>query len=162
MLSIFSFILLVSGNFERQTFSTAQNAPDILNIKNTMNTTNDSLQLSAINAQFIKNFITQDAKAHDKIIHKDFVCIGSNGSIISRETYLTNWATDYEKSGFISFTYSDEHIRIFGDIAFVRSKTTAVRKVNGETTMSHTIYTDSYKKENGQWQCVQVQITPVK
>jgi len=127
-----------------------------------MNTTSDSLQLSAINAQFIRNFITQDGKAHDKIIHKDFVCIESNGSIVSRETYLRNWATDYERSACISFAYSDEHIRIFGDIAFVLSKTTAVRKVNGEMITSHTIYTDSYKKENGKWQCVQVQITPVK
>jgi ketosteroid isomerase-like protein len=127
-----------------------------------MNNTNDSLLLSAINAQFIKNFITQDATAHNKIIHKDFVCIESDGSIVSRETYLKNWATDYENSGFISFTYEDECIRIFGDIALVRSKTTAVRKIDGKPVTGHTIYTDTYKKENGLWKCIQVQITPLR
>lgn len=130
--------------------------------RSTMFTSNDSLALSKINAQFIRNFITQDAGAHDKIIHKDFVCIESNGSIVSRETYLKNWATDYDNSGCISFTYADEVIRIFDDIALVRSKTTAVRKVNGSIITGHTIYTDTYKKENDTWQCIQVQITPVK
>jgi ketosteroid isomerase-like protein len=127
-----------------------------------MNKNNDSLMLSAVNARFIKNFITQDVNAHDKIIHKDFVCIESNGSIVSRETYLKNWATAYNKSGCISFTYRDECIRIFGDIALVRSKTTAVRKVDDKIVTGHTIYTDTYKKENGVWKCIQVQITPLR
>ncbi len=123
---------------------------------------NDSVQLSALNARFIKNFITQDVKSHDQIIHDDFVCIEGDGSIVAREDYLKNWATDYTKSGCISFTYEDECIRIFGDIALVRSKTTAVRLIDGKTVTQHTIYTDTYKKENNKWRCIQVQITPVK
>lgn len=127
-----------------------------------MSSSNDSLALSKINAQFIHNFITQDAAAHNRIIHNDFVCIESNGSIINRETYLKNWATDYENSGCISFIHTDEVIRIFDDIALVRSKTTAVRKINGSILTQYTVYTDTYKKENDTWQCIQVQITPVK
>lgn len=127
-----------------------------------MSSSNDSLALSKINAQFIHNFITQDAAAHNRIIHNDFVCIESNGSIINRGTYLKNWATDYENSGCISFTHTDEVIRIFDDIALVRSKTTAVRKINGSILTQYTVYTDTYKKENDTWQCIQVQITPVK
>ncbi len=125
-------------------------------------TNSDSQALSALNAQFIKNFITQDVTSHNKIIHEDFVCIEGNGSIISRDTYLKNWATDYENSGCISFTYEDECIRIFNDIALVRSKTTAIRKVDGKLLTGHTIYTDTYKKENAGWKCIQVQITPLR
>lgn len=127
-----------------------------------METTNDSLQLSAINAKFINNFLTQDVASHDAIIHRDFVCIQGDGSIISRETYLKNWATDFDNSGYASFTYADECIRIFGDIALVRSKTIFTKAVNGKTITGYTIYTDTYKKENGNWKCIQVQITPVK
>lgn len=54
---------------------------------------NDSLALSAINAQFIQNFVTQNVKAHDQIIDPDFVCIDGSGRIVNRETYLKNWAT---------------------------------------------------------------------
>lgn len=127
-----------------------------------MNATEDSLLLSATNAQFIKNFLNQDAVAHAKIIHPDFVCIESDGSIISRETYLKNWATDFENSGYSSFSYVDEYIRIFGDIALVRSKTIFTKEVNGKKITGYTIYTDTYKKEKGKWYCIQVQITPVK
>ncbi len=122
----------------------------------------DLQRLSELNARFIKNFVTQNVAGHDEIIHPDFVCIESNGSIVDRVTYLKNWATDYDNSALDSFGYSDEHIRIFGDIAFVRSKTTAIKTVDGEQRMGHTIYTDSYLKENGVWKCVQVQITPIK
>ncbi|AEE53668.1 nuclear transport factor 2 family protein [Haliscomenobacter hydrossis] len=128
----------------------------------TMFTHNDSLALSAINAQFIQNFITQNVKAHDQIIHPDFVCIEGSGRIVNRETYLKNWATDYDSSGCTSFTYGEECIRIFGDIALVRSKTTAIRMVNGTSRTDYTIYIDTYKKEKGKWRCIQVQITPIK
>ncbi|HMK24715.1 MAG TPA: nuclear transport factor 2 family protein [Chitinophagaceae bacterium] len=122
----------------------------------------DASQLSALNAQFIKNFLTQDVKAHSEIIHKDFVCIESNGAIVSREVYLKNWATDHDNSGYTSFTYTDELIRIFGNMALVRAKTVYTTNVEGKKVEGYTIYTDTYIKENGKWQCVQVQITPVK
>ena len=122
----------------------------------------DASRLSALNAQFIKNFLTQDVKAHSGIIHKDFVCIESNGAIVSREVYLKNWATDHDNSGYTSFTYTDEKIRIFGNMALVRAKTVYTMNVDGKKVEGYTIYTDTYIKENGKWQCVQVQITPVK
>jgi ketosteroid isomerase-like protein len=125
-------------------------------------TNTDAAQLSALNAQFIKNFLTQDVKAHSEIIHNDFVCIESNGAIISREVYLKNWATDHDNSGYTSFTYTDELIRIFGNMALVRAKTVYTTNVDGKKAEGYTIYTDTYIKENGKWQCVQVQITPVK
>ena len=119
-------------------------------------------KLSRINAQFIKNFLKQDAASHDKIIHNDFVCIESTGQIIPREVYLKNWATDFENSGYSSFNYEDEVIRIFGNIALVRAKTVYTRNEQGKITKGYTIYTDTYLKENNEWKCIQVQITPVK
>jgi ketosteroid isomerase-like protein len=122
----------------------------------------DLAQLKAINAQFIKNFLTQNAAAHDTIIHQDFVCVESNGSIVDRSTYLKNWATDFDNSGYKSFDYTDETIRIFGNIALVRAKTIYTKEDQGQNTTGYTIYTDTYLKENGQWKCIQVQITPIK
>ncbi|HEV7782302.1 MAG TPA: nuclear transport factor 2 family protein [Chitinophagaceae bacterium] len=122
----------------------------------------DREQLSRLNAQFIQNFLDQDVVAHSKIIHEDFICIESSGAIVSREVYLENWATDFNNSGYKTFTYQDELIRIFGNTAFVRAKTVYTKDNNGKTETGYTIYTDSYIKENGKWQCVQVQITPIK
>ena len=122
----------------------------------------DSAELSKLNAQFIRNFLNQDAKAHAKIIHTNFICIESSGAITDRGTYLKNWATDLDKSGYTSFTYSEESIRIFENVALVRSKTTYTKNEGDKKTEGYTIYTDTYFKENGEWKCVQVQITPVK
>jgi hypothetical protein len=121
----------------------------------------DEIILSELNAQFIKNFLTQDTAEHNKIIHKDFICIEASGAIVSRDVYLDNWATDFDNSGYQSFTYDDQAIRIFGNMALVRAKTTYTKLVAGETVKGYTIYTDTYIKENGDWKCVQVQITPV-
>jgi hypothetical protein len=131
-------------------------------MKDSLTLESDSAQLSALNAKFIKNFLNQDAAAHDKIIHKDFVCIESNGAIILRDEYLKDWATDYQKSGYTSFAYTDEFIRIFGNMALVRSKTVYTKMVDGKKISGNTIYTDTYIKENGEWKCVQAQLTAVK
>lgn len=125
------------------------------------NPPDDKATLSALNAQFIKNFLDQDTVAHNKIIHKDFVCIESSGAIIQRDEYMKDWAHGYENSGYKTFSYTDEYIRIFGNMALVRSKTAFTKLVNGELVEGNTIYTDTYVKENGRWWCVQAHLTRV-
>jgi len=122
----------------------------------------DSEQLSELNAQFINNFINQNVKSHNEIIHKNFVCIEGDGSIVDRENYMKNWATDFANSGYTSFSYGDERIRIFGNMALVISKTTYIKTIDGKNITGHSVYTDTYIKENGRWWCVQAHITPVK
>ena len=122
----------------------------------------DKEALSQLNARFISNFITEDARSHDLIIHRDFVCIESNGAIVDREKYLQGWATGYRDAGYDTFGFTDEFIRIFGNVALIRSKTNYTKKKDGAVIKGATIYTDTYVKENGQWLCVQAQITPIK
>lgn len=125
-------------------------------------TTPDHAELSKLNAQFIQNFINQDTATHTKIIHKDFVCIQGSGVIVNRRDYMNGWATGYSQSAYKSFEFTDEHIRIFGNIALVRSKTVYTRESNGQLVKGNSIYTDTYLKEKGKWLCIQAQITPVK
>lgn len=133
--------------------------------KETMTDTNqaqDRQMLSQLNAQFIKNYVTQDVKAHSEIIHPDFVCIENSGKIIGRDEYLKNWATDYQNSGVGSFTYTDEHIRIFGNVALVRSKSVYTYQKDEQSLTGYSVYTDTYLKEDGRWRCVQAHMTPVR
>jgi len=126
--------------------------------------TNDSdkATLSILNAKFIKNFITQDTISHNQIVHKDFVCIESSGAIVQRKEYMKGWATGYKDSGYSTFNMTDEFIRIFGNAALIRSRTVYTKLKDGAVINGETIYTDTYVKENGKWQCVQAQITPIK
>jgi len=118
--------------------------------------------LSKLNAKFINNFVTQDTVSHNQIVHQDFVCIESSGAIVGRKEYMTGWATGYKDSGYATFKMTDEFIRIFGNMALIRSRTVYTKLKNGATINGETIYTDTYIKENGKWQCVQAQITPIK
>lgn len=122
----------------------------------------DLEKLSKLNALFIKNFIKQDTITHNEIIHKDFVCIEGNGKIANRTEYMKAWATDYENGKFTNFSITDEDIRIFGNMALVRSKTIYTRLQDGKEVSGNSIYTDTYIKENDRWWCVQAQITPIK
>lgn len=88
--------------------------------------------------------------------------IENNGSIVGREVYLKTWATDYQNSGLESFTYTDEFIRIFGNVALVRSKSVFTKKQDGKLVTGYSVYTDTYVKEQGRWWCVQAQMTPVR
>lgn len=122
----------------------------------------DKAILSELNAQFIKNFITQDTAAHNEIIYKDFICIESSGAIVQRNEYMKDWAHAYENSGYTSFSITDENIRIFGDMALVRSKTVYTKTVDGKEAGGNSVYTDTYIKENGRWWCVQAHITGMR
>src|SRR5579863_3021 len=121
----------------------------------------DSHALSRLNHQFIENFIRQDTLNHTTIIDPDFVCIESDGTIIPRTVYMKDWSSAYAHSGYTSFSYTDESIRIFGSTALVRSKTVYTKSVNGTTTKGNSIYTDTYHKRDGKWYCIQAQITPI-
>jgi hypothetical protein len=124
--------------------------------------TDDLKILSALNAQFIKNFINQDTASHNTIIHRDFVCIQGNGIIVRREEYMKGWANGYSHSGYKTFAFTDELIRIFGNVALILSRTPYTKEVDGKIISGSSVYTDTYIKENGRWWCVQAQITPVK
>lgn len=132
------------------------------NINEIQNRMEDREKLSRLNALFIKNFIKQDTATHNELIHTDFVCIEGDGTIASRKEYTKAWATDYDKGKFTDFSITDEHIRIFGNMALVRSKTVYTRLQDGKEIAGNSIYTDTYIKENDRWWCVQAQITPIK
>lgn len=126
----------------------AQNADDLTTLKK-------------LNARFIHNFVTNDTASHNKIIHRDFVCISGNGNVVNRKDYLNDWAQGFDPKVYKYWDYRDETIRIFEATALVRSINKFTVVVDGKEITGMTIYTDTYIKENGEWKCIQAQITRV-
>ena len=157
---VISLFLLFSGSANSQISPAAKQTKNLEMVQTTPQT--DTILLSELNARFINNFINMDSTAHRELIHEDFVCINSDGSLSDRKEYLKAWASGYKTSGYSSFSITDEHIRVFGNVALVRSKTVYTKTINGEQLEGNSIYTDTYVKENGRWWCVQAQITPVR
>jgi hypothetical protein len=98
-----------------------------------MQSSEDEKTLSQLNARFIQNFINMDTASHNKIIHPDFICITGKGSIVNRKDYMEGWVNGYVSAGYIAFKYTDEVIRIFGNMALVIAKTPYTKQINGET-----------------------------
>lgn len=126
------------------------------------NMPDDMAQLSRLNAQFIQNFLHNDTVAHNRIVYKDFVCIASNGKVVSRDAYMKEWAHGYDPSVYKSFVMQNELIRIIGNTALVRAETPYTYIDNGNEISGTTIYTDTYIKLDGRWWCVQAQLTSKK
>jgi len=122
----------------------------------------DVAQLSALNAQFIQNFLHNDTAAHNKIIYKDFVCIVSSGAVINRDDYMKGWSHGYDPSFYKSFVMQNEFIRVFENTALIRAETPYTYIDNGREITGTTIYTDTYIKLDGRWWCIQAQLTAKK
>ena len=117
--------------------------------------------LRALNALFIENFVRNDVKSHDAILHADFICVRSNGARMDRTTYLKRWATGFDPRVIVYWDVRDELITVVGDVALVRSTNKETVRQGGQEVTSMSTYTDTYVFEDGRWQCVQAQITPV-
>ena len=156
MLRIISFCLLImlgNGSFAQ---------PNLGKQPATNKANDDLAQLSALNGQFIQDFLHNDTAAHNKIIYKDFVCIVGNGTVVNRDDYMKGWSHGYDASVYKSFVMQNELIRIFGNTALVRAETPYTYINNGKEISGTTIYTDTYIKLDGRWWCIQAQLTPKK
>ncbi|MGI8552549.1 MAG: nuclear transport factor 2 family protein [Dehalococcoidia bacterium] len=119
------------------------------------------LQLKALNARFINNFVTNDARSHDQITHKDFVCVTSTGAREKKAEYITRWATGFDPEVIRYWDYRDEFISIFGSVALVRATNKYVVLKDGKETTGMATYTDTYIQDGAEWKCIQAQIGPV-
>jgi ketosteroid isomerase-like protein len=119
------------------------------------------VELKALNAKFIHNFITNDVKSHDAILHERFVSITSKGEREGRQKYLARWATGFDPEVFTYWDTRNEHIDIFGSLALVRATNKYIANREGKQTIGMTTYTDTYIHQDGRWQCIQAQLTAV-
>jgi hypothetical protein len=119
------------------------------------------VELRALNARFIHNYVTNDVPSHDAILHRAFIAVQSNGARMGRDAYLVRWATGFHPDVVVYWDVRDENISIIGDVALVRSTNKHTIHRDGRETTGMTTYTDTYLYENGQWLCIQAQLTPV-
>jgi hypothetical protein len=113
--------------------------------------------LRELNQRFIHNFVTNDVAGHARLLHPEFVEIGSSGARQDRNAYLLEWATGFDPKVITYWDMRGEDIAVYGDVALVRASTKWIR--NGVTGM--TCYTDTYLRLGSRWLCVQAQLTPV-
>jgi hypothetical protein len=127
----------------------------------TMNHDETMRELRALNAKFIHNFVTNDVASHDRILHPEFLYVGSQGNRKSRADYLRDWATGFDPEVIVYWDYRDERITLLEQVALVRSTNKYTELHDGTEVTGMVTYTDVYVREHGKWLCLQAQISPV-
>ena len=118
-------------------------------------------ELRLLNARFIENFIRNDVKSHDAMLHADFIGIQGDGSRIDRASYLKKWAKGFDPAVIVYWDVRDELITLIGNTALVRATNKEICRSSGQDITGMSTYTDTYLYEGGAWKCIQAQITPV-
>lgn len=118
-------------------------------------------ELAALNARFIRNYVTNDVPSHDAILHADFICIDPDGSRIGRAEYLRRWATGFDPAAIPYYDMRDELITVVDNTALVRATNRHVVRRDGCETVGMTAYIDTYVRAGDGWLCLQAQLTTV-
>jgi ketosteroid isomerase-like protein len=118
-------------------------------------------ELKALNARFIHNYVTNDVKSHDAMLHPDFICIEPMGTRHNRADYLRHWATQFDPEVVVYWDVRDEVITIIDNVALVRSTNKRTIRQDGKDTTGMSTYTDTYLFQNREWKCIQAQIQPL-
>ena len=71
------------------------------------------------------------------------------------------WAHGYDKSIMPEFDLEEVQVRIFDNMALIVARTKDKRLKDGAFVTGETRYTDTYIKQDGEWKCVQVQLTRI-
>jgi ketosteroid isomerase-like protein len=116
----------------------------------------DSIELEALNRDYIRSVQASDVDWFERNISSDFVCCRPDGSLLDRTQFLKFTAVP------VAFSNLEVHevlIRVLGDFALIHARTTYSRP-DGHTGSSR--YTDTWARQQGRWVAVGAHITPVR
>jgi ketosteroid isomerase-like protein len=103
--------------------------------------------------------IKGDVATLDTLTADDYMMINLNGQLADKSTTMNNI-----KTGSIKLTandVSDMKVRIYGNTAIVTGKSTAKGSIGGRELKGPVMFTRVYVKNNGKWQSVAFQQTPI-
>ncbi len=114
------------------------------------------LQLRAINHRFADAYRRSDPSYMDRLTGRDFMLIDSNGAWLDRDAFLARLRG---RAPFDEVSTDAVQVRAFGDLAVLHGV------FHGHTPTGERAsvrYTDVYAWQDGRWQLVSGQNTPIK
>ena len=113
----------------------------------------DKSELERLNQQYVDAFMHADVNWYEEHLADDFVCIESDGSVLSKAQFLTNTAKGPDV---VDYKLQKVNVRIYGGVALVQATGLWIRK-DGSNGLSR--YTDVYVQTGGEGKTVSAQIT---
>ena len=116
----------------------------------------DEAVLRRLNQQYVDAFMKADVGWYREHLDDRFLCIESDGSLLTKEEFLRQSAKVPE---LISYRLDEVSVRIVGasaDVGLVRAQGSFTRH-DGSTGVS--LYIDNYVRQGGAWKAIAAQIT---
>jgi ketosteroid isomerase-like protein len=119
----------------------------------------DERQILALEEAWGRALETKDRAALDRIVASDFTFIEPDGSVVTRDAYLTVRANNPAQTH--SFEMSEMVVRIFGDTALVTGLSSIDDSLAGKRYKYKLRWKEMWVKRSGSWQVLAGQATPV-
>ena len=122
-------------------------------MEETMQNGSDRIALEQLNAEYVAAFMKADVDWYRNHLAEEFVCIESDGSLLTREQFLSQTAKGPDVT---DYSLESVNVKFYGEVALVRA-TGFWHSKDGAVGLSR--YIDIWVKQNAQWKAVSAQIT---
>jgi ketosteroid isomerase-like protein len=113
----------------------------------------EKIVLERLNREYVNAFMNADVDWYRKHLAEQFVCIESDGSVLTKQEFLSNAANGPDV---VDYNLESVDVSIYGEAALVRATGLWHRK---DGTIGLSRYIDVWVKQNGDWKTVSAQIT---
>jgi ketosteroid isomerase-like protein len=120
----------------------------------------DARELTALVDDINAAVVKADMAFLERVLHKDYVHHGQHGMIENRTQYLENRKTG--RVTYESLVANDVKVRVYGDTAIVTYLSTAKGKDPLGTIDDQRSFARVFVREDGRWQQVHSQATPIR
>jgi ketosteroid isomerase-like protein len=121
---------------------------------------NDREAVLQTEREWVEAHLRLDLTAIARIMADEYVIIGQNGTVITREQALASYRNDRRRW---EYARSDElDVRLYGDTAVVIGRWTAKGENNGNPFDYSARFMSVYVRRSGRWQMAAEQSTPIR
>jgi hypothetical protein len=113
----------------------------------------EKIVLERLNQEYVDAFMNANVDWYRKHLAEQFICIESDGSVLTKQEFLSNAAKGPDVS---DYNLESVDVSIYGEAALVRAAGSWHRK---DGTIGLSRYVDVWVKQNGDWKTVSAQIT---
>lgn len=119
----------------------------------------DEKQILKLEDDWGRALQSRDRRILDRIVARDFTFIEPDGTVKKRAEYLADRSSDATVTE--SFVLADLEVRVFGNSALASGVATVRERRQEKRYRFRLRWKELWRKENGRWQVVASQATPV-